>query len=509
MSRPIDRSVERTSLLGSRVNTMDFATPVVLVHGSWHSSWCWSLVTEHLAGLGVPAVAVDMDGHGLKGPSPRSRWQRPFDPAAYAAEPSPVATVTASSAAATLIGQLRRIGNGRPCVLVAHSMGGVVATAVAEQAPELVSEVVYLSAFAPVSGKPTSYYFTLPEASPAVLDLLVGDFAQTGALRVDTGDPERHDAIRDAFYNDVDDTTAVAAISMLTSDGPLGIPGETLTVTGERYGTVQHTFVVCLRDNAFPVALQRRFIAEIDAVSAKPTTVLEIDSSHSPFLSRPAELARIIAAVHGGGHPNPAEPMGIMDTRLVHDVHRTATSLLAESAARESVDAGLVTELRDFLVGALRHHHESEDHILWPRLAGAAPDAARRLASLSDEHDALDAALETLAAAPVHGERAQLVAAAEAVRDLVHQHMEHEEPILFPVLRDHMPDEEWTAYSKEIIASTPPTGGHLMIGFLDEVGTPDEVAALLVNLPEPVRPMVEDMRRLARANLAGLREATA
>jgi pimeloyl-ACP methyl ester carboxylesterase len=279
---------------------MDFVPPVVLVHGSWHGSWCWSLVIEHLAGLGVPAVAVDLDGHGLKGPSPRTRWGRPFDPAAYATEPSPVAAVTASSAAATLIGQLRRIGNGRPCVLVAHSMGGVVATAVAEQAPELVSEVVYLSAFAPVSGKPTTFYFGEPEASGAVTSLLVGDPAAIGALRQDTGDLERHGDIREVFYHDVDDATAAAAISLLTSDGPIAIAAETLTVTAGRYGTVQHTYVVCLQDHAFPVALQHRFIREIDAVSAKPTTVLELDTSHSPFLSRPAELAGAIAAVHHG-----------------------------------------------------------------------------------------------------------------------------------------------------------------------------------------------------------------
>jgi pimeloyl-ACP methyl ester carboxylesterase len=277
---------------------MDSVPPVVLVHGSWHGSWCWSLVTEHLAGLGVPAVAVDVDGHGLKGPSPQARWRRPFDPAAYATEPSPVATVTASSAAATLVGQLRRIGNGRPCVLVAHSMGGVVATAAAEQAPELVSELVYLSAFAPVSGKPTSDYFGLPEAGDAVLRLLVGDVAETGALRMDTGDPERHRAIREVFYNDVDDATAAAAISLLTPDGPVGIPAETLTVTAERYGAVPHTYLICLRDNAFTVDLQRRFVAEIDAVSDRPTTVRELDTSHSPFLSRPAELAQAITSAY-------------------------------------------------------------------------------------------------------------------------------------------------------------------------------------------------------------------
>ncbi|MGP3938993.1 MULTISPECIES: alpha/beta fold hydrolase [Streptomyces] len=43
--------------------------------------------------------------------------------------------VTASSAAADLADRIRAIDAGRPCLVVAHSMGGVVATAVAELAP--------------------------------------------------------------------------------------------------------------------------------------------------------------------------------------------------------------------------------------------------------------------------------------------------------------------------------------------------------------------------------------
>lgn len=97
--------------------------PVILIHGSWHGSWCWSPVVEQLAALEVPSVALDLDGHGLRNPAPRAYGTRPFDRAAFEAEPSPVAHVTASSAAADLMDRIRMIGGGRPCLLVAHSMG--------------------------------------------------------------------------------------------------------------------------------------------------------------------------------------------------------------------------------------------------------------------------------------------------------------------------------------------------------------------------------------------------
>jgi pimeloyl-ACP methyl ester carboxylesterase len=278
-------------------------TPVVLVHGMWHGSWCWSLVTGPLAAAGVPSLAVDLEGHGLKGRSPESRWSRPFDPAAFAAEPAPSAAVTASSAAADLVRQIRRAGGGRPCVVVMHSMGGVIGTAAAELAPELFAELVYLSAFAPVSGLPAAAYISSPESAGSLVPaLLAADPAAIGALRQDTGNRAGHAAIREAFYHDVDQETADAAIGLLSPDGPAGFVGETLTITPHRYGSVPHTFIVCTEDKTMPLALQHRFIREIDAVSAAPTTVVELVSSHSPFLSMPDELAAAIVAAHRMSH---------------------------------------------------------------------------------------------------------------------------------------------------------------------------------------------------------------
>jgi hypothetical protein len=68
-------------------------------------------------------------------------------------------------------------------------------------------------------------------------------------------------------------------------------------VTRERYGAIPHSYVVCTRDNAVRPDLQRRLIREIDAVSTAPTKTFELDSSHSPFLSHPHELADAISSV--------------------------------------------------------------------------------------------------------------------------------------------------------------------------------------------------------------------
>jgi pimeloyl-ACP methyl ester carboxylesterase len=266
------------------------------------------MVTGMLAARGVPSIAVDLDGHGLRSRSPQARWARPFDPAAYATEPSPAATITASSAAASLVEQIRQAGGGRPCLVVAHSMGGIVATAAAELAPELFARLVYVTAFAPVSGLPAVAYLAAPENDGEhVSGLLRADPATTGALRLDTGDPAGHAAVRDALFHDVDEPTATAAIALLSPEGPAGIAAESFKVTAHRYGSVPHTYVVCTGDRGVPPALQRRFVKEIDDVSTTETTLVELNTSHSPWLSAPHDLADVIASAYRTADPGHAE----------------------------------------------------------------------------------------------------------------------------------------------------------------------------------------------------------
>jgi len=62
----------------------DDRTAVLLLHGFWHGSWCWTEVLARLTAAGVRALAVDMAGHGLRASRPAALTRRPF-----AAEVSP------------------------------------------------------------------------------------------------------------------------------------------------------------------------------------------------------------------------------------------------------------------------------------------------------------------------------------------------------------------------------------------------------------------------------------
>lgn len=82
-------------------------TTVVMVHGIRTSATMWRAQVEHLDALGVPAVAVDLPGHG-------TRMGEAF---------------TLEGAFATIDDAVRTAAVAGSVLLVGHSMGGLVSTA--------------------------------------------------------------------------------------------------------------------------------------------------------------------------------------------------------------------------------------------------------------------------------------------------------------------------------------------------------------------------------------------
>nr|WP_285555540.1 alpha/beta fold hydrolase [Streptomyces hygroscopicus] len=178
-------------------------------------------------------------------------------------------------------------------------MGGPVITRVAQESPGLVARVVYISGYMPASHTPPLAYMERPEAADSLLpELLVGDATSTGALRIDTrsDDEDVLRALRETFYGDVPEPTADAALALLGSDGPLGLAAQTTRLTADGWGSVPRTYFRCAHDRCVPPALQDLFVAEADRAFPENRTVVEsLMSAHSPFLSQPQRLARMLA----------------------------------------------------------------------------------------------------------------------------------------------------------------------------------------------------------------------
>ena len=216
---------------------------VVLVHGAWHGAWCWEQVTPRLDG---PYVLVD--------------------------NPS------VSRSDATLADDVANVRRALdaidgPVVLVGHSYGGAIISEAGVH--DAVRHLVYVTAFA------------LDVDESVMQNALEGGAAGPldDALRFD-GDVvtlEPGGAIA-AFYHDCGDAVARDAVARLR---PQAIGALSGTARAAAWRQKPSTYVVCTDDRALSPALQR-------SAAARVRDVVEVDASHSPFLSRPDALADLL-----------------------------------------------------------------------------------------------------------------------------------------------------------------------------------------------------------------------
>ena len=241
---------------------------IVLVHGAFGGAWSWEPVIPGLEEAGHAVQAVDLPGSGE--------------------DQTPVAEVTLDAYADRVC---EALSSGPPAMLVGHSMGGVVVTQAAARMPEQVETLVYVAAFAPADGQSLLDLTALPEGA--------GDQVQANIV-VD-GDPPvatmPEPAARVVIYgcsSDDDAGKAVArrrpqAVAPFTQ--PVGIPAD----KRDAFAALPRAYVTCLQDLAIPPALQQRMYA---AAGCDP--VIELDTDHSPMLSRSKELVGILDKIASG-----------------------------------------------------------------------------------------------------------------------------------------------------------------------------------------------------------------
>jgi pimeloyl-ACP methyl ester carboxylesterase len=230
---------------------------VVLVHGAFHGGWCWDRVVPGLTEAGVDAVAVDLPGHGV-------------------GDPGPVGDLRGD--AAHVRGVLA--GLDGPVVLVGHSYGGAVISEAGAGQPDVV-RLVYLAAVVPdvgetLAGPPPEPGVELPEM--AITDsFVVSDDGTTATVA--------EHAVRGIFYHDCSDDDVAFAQARLS---PQSTASFAQTLEGAAWRDVPSTYVLCLDDRTVPPAVQR-------AHAARTTDVVELDTSHSPFFSRPDLIVDLLA----------------------------------------------------------------------------------------------------------------------------------------------------------------------------------------------------------------------
>ena len=232
----------------------------VLIHGAWHGAWCWRKVSSRLEKLGHAVIAPDLAGLG--------------------ADDTPLAHVSLQ----LWTQQVCRIldSQAEPVMLVGHSRGGIVISEVAEQRPDKIRELVYLTAFLVRNGE---CLFDL--AQQDLSSLVPANMVMSPDKLFST---MREESLRDAFYGQCSAEDVALAHELVRPEptAPLATP---LRLTQENFGRVPRVYVQCLRDRAIPPALQQQMY------TATPCRVLCLDTDHSPFFSAPDELTAHLHAL--------------------------------------------------------------------------------------------------------------------------------------------------------------------------------------------------------------------
>lgn len=244
----------------------------LFVHGGFHAAWCWERTIAELEDLGHQAVAVDLPGHGAR-----------------LSEESTLANRREAVAAVIEDGD----------VVVGHSGGGFDATLGVDVVPEKVSHVVYLAAALPREGRSYTEAMTGTNLEDGEVNGDVGEmlsylhFADDGAMTF-----ADFDGAWKYFYHDCDEDTARWAFDRLgperfgdTTFNPVSVPNFWAA-------DLPRSFILCQQDQAMPRELADRIARRLGVEQ------LTIDASHSPFLSRPRELAELLV------HATTTTPVG-------------------------------------------------------------------------------------------------------------------------------------------------------------------------------------------------------
>src|SRR6185369_9218950 len=230
----------------------------ILVHGSWHGAWCWYKVVSRLEKQGHTVIAPDLPSLG--------RDRTPVNRVSLATWRRHVCEIVDNVAG--------------PVVLVGHSRGGIVISEVAEHRPERIQTLVYLCAFLLRDGECLVDVASSDEASLVAPNMVMSEDKTSSVVR--------SEVLRDAFYGECSEEDFALARLCLQPEPtvPLVIP---LKLSAEKFGKVPRVYIECLRDRAMPIGLQRRMQANWPC-----QRVLEIDTDHSPFFSRPDELTALL-----------------------------------------------------------------------------------------------------------------------------------------------------------------------------------------------------------------------
>ncbi len=181
--------------------------------------------------------------------------------------------------------------------------------------------------------------------------------------------------------------------------------------------------------------------------------------------------------------PNP----GVAIQHAIHGAVRRDMHRLVEALSEDTVAAGAVTEYAAEFLDHLHHHHTFEDADVWPEMGRRLGEAYTTLLERNAaEHEDITAAVTGFSAAldRVGDDPAPAHAAAIHMREVVFEHLAHEEAEVIPLIPKAFALEEFPRFQAASAKLDPPPR---FLPWLLESAPEPMASAFAAQLPPPVR----------------------
>ena len=232
----------------------------VLVHGAWQAPFVWDAVKEELERKKQKVIVVELPAHGNDNTSP--------------------ANVSIDVYRDKVIEAFKNV-KGK-IILVGHSMGGVVVTAVAEKMPAKIEKLIYVGAFVPANGQ-------------SLGDLALTDAqSQLGPSLIPSKDQLTLDVKKENIITIFcqDAPADVQKIVLEKFRVEPAIPFSNKITLTTNYASVDKYYIHTAMDHAIGMDLQNRMVE-----GAHISKTYSINTGHSPFLSKPGELTDMFLSI--------------------------------------------------------------------------------------------------------------------------------------------------------------------------------------------------------------------